>query len=208
MMADSRIPDTTQLADWLDGKLSPEETAVLSQHIQANPNLQEQADWLHDFLQISRTTTLINPPPTVRQAATAAFAAYAQAKRPSSRLQNLIATLTADNWQRLSLAGVRNITLGTTPRQLIYSSDLADVALNIQAQTDGGQIDLNGQLFPLDDSDPGDFIVQLLQDGLERRLDSCNDLGKFSLTGLPAGVYELLLSSGQMEIEIGPLELR
>lgn len=207
MMADSQIPDTARLADWLEGKLSPADTAVLTQLVAANPALQEQVAWLQEFLQISQTTTLADPPATVRQAAAAAFAAYAQHKRPSGLLRSLVATLTADNWQRPALAGARHASLRSEPRQLIYSSDLADVALNAHMPAGSEQIDLDGQLFPLDDSDPADFVIQLLQDGMERGLLVSDALGKFSLTGLPPGRYTLVLSRDQDEIEIDPLEL-
>lgn len=207
MMADSQIPDTARLADWLEGKLSPADTAVLTQLVAANPPLQEQVAWLQQFLQISQTTILADPPATVRQAAAAAFAAYAQNKRPSGLLQSLIATLTADNWQRPALAGARHVSLRSEPRQLIYSSDLADVALNAHMPGGSQDIDLDGQLFPLDDSDPTDFIIQLLQNGVERHLAFTDALGKFSLTGLPPGQYTLLLSRAGAEIEIGPLTL-
>jgi hypothetical protein len=208
-MADAQtlVPDTAQLADWLEGKLAAAETAVIAQTVAADPALQAQVAWLREFLQLSRTTVLADPPAALRRAAAAAFAAYARAQRPSGRLQSLIAALTGDTWQRPALAGVRNVSLRSEPRQLIYSSDLADVALNAHMQAGGAQIDLDGQIFPLDDGDPSDIIVQLLQDGVERGLAFCDDLGKFSLNGLPPGQYDLLLSRPGAEIEIGPLEL-
>lgn len=206
-MASSQIPDMSRLVDWLESKLSPEEAAVLGQLIAANPGLQEQVAWLQEFLQISRTTVLADPPATVRQAAHAAFAAYATQERPPGLLRTLIASLVADNWQRPALTGVRNISLHSEPRQLIYSSDLADVALNAHMQIGSQQVNLDGQIFPLDDSNPADFIAQLLQNGLERGLASTDTLGKFSLTGLTPGHYDLLLSHDGVEIEVGPLEL-
>ena len=207
MMASSQIPDMFRLADWLEGKLSPEEAAVLEQLIAANPGLQEQVAWLQEFLQISGATILAAPPTAVRQAAQAAFAAYANHKRPPSLLRTLVASLTADNWQRPALAGARNISLRSEPRQLIYSSDLADVALNAHIPTGSQQVNLDGQIFLLDESDPADFMVQLLQNGLERSFVLADARGKFSFTGLAPGQYDLLLSRIGAEIEIGPLEL-
>jgi len=206
-MASSQISDMSRLADWLEGKLSPEEAAVLEQLIAANPGLQEQVAWLQEFLQISRATILAAPPAAVRQAAQAAFAAYADHKRPPGLLRTLIASLTADNWQRPALAGARNVSLRSEPRQLIYSSDLADVALNAHIPTGSQQVSLDGQIFLLDESDPADFMVQLLQNGLERSFVLADALGKFSFTGLAPGQYDLLLSRIGAEIEIGPLEL-
>lgn len=206
-MTQKQEPMIVQLADWLEGRLTDAETKALIETIETDPALQAQVAWLRDFLQISQTTMLADPPAKVRQAATAAFAAYAADRRPPSLFKIFIASLTADNWQRPALVGARNVTLRSEPRQLIYNSDLADVALNAQMQASSGQIDLSGQIFPLDESDPADFLVQLLQDGRERQLTGCDALGKFSLVGLPLGTYQLLLVKSQAKIEIGPLEL-
>lgn len=206
-MADKTNLDTARLLDWLEGKLSTEESDALAEQVAATPGLREQVDWLQQFLQLSRTTTLANPPVEVRRAATAAFQAYAQAKRPPGRLQVLFATLTADNRQRPATAGARHAGLQSGARQLIYSSERADIALNIYPRPGGGTIDLDGQILLLDDGDPSDFIIQLLQDGRERRLALTDDLGKFSLADLSAGYYDLVAGDAGTEITIDALDL-
>lgn len=206
-MARPQKPDTTQLLDWLENRLSADDAAAVAQAIEADPALQAQVAWLRDFLNTSSQVVLVDPPVGIHQQATARFVAYAQGKRPPGLVQTFIAALTADNWQRLSLAGVRNVSLRSEPRQVVYSSELADVALNIHAQPSSERFDLEGQVFALEESAGDEFVVQLLQGGVEQRLAVSDDLGKFSLSGLPAGVYELLVSSEQGEIEIGPLEL-
>jgi hypothetical protein len=203
-MENSQIPDTARLADWLEGKLSPKEAASLAQLVASSSDLQKQVVWLQEFLQISQATTLADPPDRVRQAATAAFA---KAKQPHGLLHTVLATLTADNWQRRALAGARNVSLRSEPRQLIYSSPLADIALNAHIHIGSQLINLHGQIFPLTDSDPADFIIRLLHNDVERRLVLADEYGKFSLTELPASRYTLLLSRAGDEIEIGPLDL-
>jgi hypothetical protein len=193
--------------DWMENRLPAAEAAAIAQAVEADPQLRERAAWLREFLQLSEGVVLVDPPAEVRRAANAAFAAYAQSQRPPGILQTLSALLTSDSWQRLSLAGVRNVTLQTAPRQLVYSSDAADVALNVHAQSGSQEIDLDGQIFPLDDSEPAGFIVQLLHDGIELRLAACDAAGKFSLAGLPSGQYDLVISSDHAEIELGPLDL-
>lgn len=200
-------PSTEQLMDWLENRLSPAAAAELAQAVEADPQLQERAAWLREFLELSAGLVLADPPSEVRRAATAAFTAYVQTKRPPGILQTLSAMLTSDSWQRLSLAGVRNVSLNTAPRQLIYSSDMVDVALNVQVQSGGRDIDLDGQIFPLDNSEPAGFVVQLLQNGVEQRLTASDAGGKFSLAGLPPGHYNLVISGDWAEIELGPLEL-
>lgn len=203
----SQIPDTARLADWLEGKLSPEETAEVGRLVAGNSDLQKLVAWLQGFLQISQATTLASPPDSVRQAATAAYAAYAKANQPPGLLQTILATLTSDNWRRPALAGARNVSLRSEPRQLIYSSPVADIALNAHMESGSLQIKLDGQIFLLDDSDPTDFIIQLLQNGVDRRLVLADAFGKFSLTELSPGQYTLLLSRPGQDIEIDPLDL-
>lgn len=206
-MARQQTSDITQLLDWLENRLSADDAAAVAQAIEADPALQAQVAWLRDFVNTSSQVVLVDPPAGIHQQATARFAAYAEGKGSPGPVRTFIAALTADNWQRLSMAGVRNVTLRREPRQVIYSSELADVALNIHAQPSSERFDLEGQVFALEDSAGDQFVVQLLQDGVEQRLAVSDDLGKFSLDGLPAGVYELLVSSEQGEIEIGPIEL-
>lgn len=206
-MAQSPRPDPDRLLDWLEGKLTAEEAAEIARTVAADPELVERAGWLQGFLDLSRVTTLADPPAAVRQAATAAFEAYVQSRRPPGLVQSFIAVLTADTWQRPAPAGVRRASLRSEPRQLIYSSDLADIALNAHMQLDGQQVNLEGQVFPLNEDAPADFLVQLLQEGVERQLALADELGKFSFADLPPGRYELLLSQAEVAIEVGPLEL-
>lgn len=202
---------TATLLDWLEGRLTAASADTLAARVQADPILQEEVAWLREFLQISQKTVLVDPPADVQQHARTAFAAYAKTKRPPGLLQTFLAVLTADNWQRPALAGVRHLSLRSEPRQLVYHSDLADIALTARMETPEGLIDLSGQVFPLDDSDPADFLIQLFADASgdppADRLTECDGLGKFRLTGMASGRYHLFLSSDQGKIEIGPIEL-
>lgn len=206
-MSGRQKPSTAMLLDWIEHRLPAEDADDLARAIEADPELQAQVDWLRDFLRLSEQVVLVEPPKSIHQQATARFVEYAQGKRPAGLIKTFIAALTSDSWQRLSLAGVRNVTLRTDPRQLIYHSDLADVALTVHLAPSGPQIDVDGQVFPLDDSDPVGFVVQLLQEGVERRLATCDAVGKFSFAGLTAGAYDLVVSSERGEVELGPVEL-
>lgn len=204
--APSSHPSFSRLLDWLEGKLSAEEAAALAQTVEQDPRLCAQVRWLRDFLRLSRETVLAEPPETVRRAAMARFAAYAQSKRSPGLWRTLIATLTSDTWAQLAPAGARAVSLRTTPRQLVYHTELADVALSIHFQAVPATFDLAGQVFPLIEEET-EFVVQLVQEGAERRLVLADDLGRFTLEGLPAGTYELVLSSDAGEIVVGPIEL-
>jgi hypothetical protein len=119
----------------------------------------------------------------------------------------MAATLTSDSWQRPSLVGVRHTGLEAAPRQLVYQTDAADIAVNIQARTDKHVFDLIGQVFPTDGSDPDSFAVQLIQQELEVALTYTNAVGKFSFTELAAGIYGIFIRGDQAEIIVADVEL-
>lgn len=206
-MTRSAPPNTALLLDWLEGRLPAAQASSLAQAVADDPALHAQVAWLRDFLRASRATVLVDPPPELLQSVNAHFAAYARQQRGPGPVRTFIAALTADSWQRLALSGMRAASLRSVPRQVIYSSELADVALNIQAQPGSLHYALEGQVFAPEASPSARFVAQLLQEGVERRLALSDSLGKFSLAELPTGVYELLVSSDQGEIEIGPIEL-
>ena len=201
--------DITQLMDWLEGRLTEDEAKAISAAVQADDSYQATLTWLQSFLNFSRSTVLIEPPPDLLQEATSHFRASAQGKRPAGWLQRLVATLTSDSWQRPSLVGVRRTGLDVAPRQLVYQTDTADIALNIQARTDKNVFDLFGQVFPTDGSNPDSFTVQLtLRDQeSEVALTYTNTVGKFSFTDLVAGRYSIIIRGDQVEITVADVDL-
>jgi hypothetical protein len=101
-------------------------------------------------------------------------------------------------------------TAGTTEsqRQFVYSTDAADVAVDVRLRPHDELLDLDGQIFPINGTDPGAFSVQLLDGPSEVATTATNDLGEFTLEAVPPGVYEMLASSDRVEIRIPRVELR
>jgi hypothetical protein len=164
---------------------------------------------LQAFLNLSRSTVLIEPPPDLLQETTFHFRAFAQSKRPPGWLQRLIATLTSDSWQRPVPASVRRTGLGAVPRQLVYQANTVDIVLNLRAGSDGALFDLVGQVFPKDESDPASFTIQLTQRGreLEAALTYADNVGKFAFTNLAAGAYTIIILGNQVEVTIAEVTL-
>src|SRR3712207_7180728 len=67
-------------------------------------------------------------------------------------------------------SGVRAASAQGVWRQLIYSADLLEVALNLWPRGRDNNLDLEGQVFPHDDIELGSFVVQL--DRKSTRLNS------------------------------------
>lgn len=197
----------TQLMDWLEGRLAEREADAVAAAVQTDESLQATVTWLRAFLELSQSTILIEPPAELIRKATASFRAFAKGKRPSNWLQTLVGTLTSDSWQRPSLAGVRRTGLEAGPRQLIYTTNTADIVLNTQAGSDKEKFDLRGQVFPIDRADPASFTVQLLRQEREAALTYTNRIGKFTCTDLVAGIYTLIIRGDQAEIILADVEL-
>ena len=198
------------LLDWLEGRLSAEETAVTAHRItQADPETQETVAWLRHFLQASQKVTAVTLPSPVRQNLRQRFAQYAASHRPPTLWQRLTAALTFDSRQQMSLAGARQVSWQTAPRQLVYSSEAAEIALSIQPGMAEGLWTVGGQIFPTGgEIDPAVFAAQLLRDGMEFDLTTADDLGEFSFTAVPAATYDLILSSDEAEILINALAIQ
>jgi len=201
--------DLTQLLDWLEGRLTEDEAKTISDAVQADESVQATVTWLRNFLNLSRSTVLIEPPVELLQEATSHFRAFAEGKQPAGWLQRFVATLTSDSWQRPSPVGVRRTGLGVMPRELLYQADAADVILNILGESDEALFSLAGQVFPKDESDPTSFIVQLTLRGqeVESSLTYIDNVGKFTFTNLPPGLYTIIVRGDQVEITIADVDL-
>jgi hypothetical protein len=93
-------------------------------------------------------------------------------------------------------------------RHLTYTTDAAEIALNISPRPRDGYLDLDGQVFPADDADPASFSVRLLSGADEVGLTATDELGEFDFEAVPPGTYQILVSTDRVEILISPVELR
>ena len=96
-------------------------------------------------------------------------------------LKRVVATLTFDGGLRPAV-GVRSAGTQGARRQLVYSADDLDVALNILPRARDKNFDLHGQVLTHNDVELGSFSVQLLQGETELAITATDDLGAFALT--------------------------
>ena len=161
-------PSWQQLIDWIEGRLSPTDASIVEQQV-ANAGAKTTADvaWIRAFVRAGDEIVLDEPPAELRSALRASFDAYADKKvaereRAGSPnlLNRLVAALTFDSGLQLGLAGARGSEL-TGVRQLIYTTDLLELSLNIQHRTDGVHID--GQILPIKDLALDAFFARMEQ---------------------------------------------
>jgi hypothetical protein len=207
-MSKSEDVEFARLLDWVEGRLSEQEArAVEEQVAAAGSTTRADVAWLRAFARISEDTVIASPPSEVRDTLIERFEAYAEGKQQPGLLERLVATLTFDSSLQLA-PGLRAAGIVESQRQLVYSTDAADVAMIIRPRPRDELLDLDGQILPVNSTDSGPFGVQLLDGSSEVATTATNDLGEFTFKAVPSGLYELLASNDRVEIQIHRLELR
>jgi hypothetical protein len=199
--------DFSQLVDWVEGRLSEEEKQAIEERVAvADSATLADVAWLHKFVRATEGIVLESPPPEVRNTLVARFQAYAEGRRTPGLLKRVVASLTFDGGL-MPAAGLRAAGAQGIRRQLIYSTDGLDVALNFWPRIRDKNLDVAGQVFPHDGMELGSFSVQLLRGETELAITAGGDLGDFAFESIPAGVYSMILSTAQVEVSMAPVEL-
>lgn len=199
--------DFSLLVDWIEGRLSAEETrGVEEQLASAEGEALSDIAWLRKFGAATQAAALESPPAEVRSALVARFEAFAEGRRTPGFFERAVAKLTFDSGLRPAL-GARSAGGQSTRRQLIYSVDALDIALNFWPRARDKNLDIEGQILPCDDLEPGSFSVQLLQDEAELAMTSTDELGGFVFESIAPGVYTAIFSTDRLEVSIDPVDL-
>lgn len=196
-----------QIVDWLEERLTPEEAQTVAASLSADPSAQKTAEWLRDFLGLSRQIVLARPPAAVRSSLRHRFDEQQRQPQRVPVWQRLTARLTFDSNQQLAVAGMRAAVLDDTAQQLVYATPAVEVALHLQPRPDDG-FDLYGQVFPLEETADTIYGVQLCQTDNSHSHDTTtatDDLGQFSFQAINTGTYEVILSGDQLEVVITPV---
>ncbi|CAA9398272.1 MAG: hypothetical protein AVDCRST_MAG01-01-880 [uncultured Rubrobacteraceae bacterium] len=203
----SEDKEFARLVDWVEGRVSEREARILEEQVASDATMQDNVTWLRAFALISEATVIASPPPKVRDILVDRFEEYAADKRRSGWLKRVVAALSFDSDLQPAL-GLRATGASESQRQLVYSSEVADVTINLRTRPHDGLADLYGQIFPVDGTDPGAFGAQLLNGASEAATTAANELGEFSFGALPPGTYEVLACSEQAEIRLTGVEVR
>jgi hypothetical protein len=197
----------SQLVDWIEDRLPRKEARAVEEKVAvADSATLADVAWLRKFVRATEESVLESPPSEVRSTLIARFKAHAEGRRPPGLLKRVVATLTFDDSLRPAV-GVRSAGAQGARRQLVYSADALDVALNVLQRARDKNFNLDGQVLPRDDVELGSFSVQLLQCETELSITATDDLGAFAFESIPSGVYEIILSTDRVEVSIAPVEL-
>ena len=202
------VPSFAQLLDWIEGRLSEQDAALIAKRVaDADEALRMTVEWLRNFSHVSTRVTLKPLPASYHQELLRQFKARIEENPAPSLFRRLLARLTFDSGAQLATAGVRTINGLGNQRQIVYSSDVADVVINTQPSRGRGQMDMLGQVMPLSKAAETAFVVQLLHNDTEFQITQADSIGEFFFEAVPPGRYGLVLSAEQLEIHTPILEL-
>jgi hypothetical protein len=194
------------LADWAEGRLSETESRMVEEGLaEADEDTLAAAGWLRAFYRVSEDLVLDEPPAGVREELTRRFEDYAEGRRQTGSLRRLVATLAFEGGE--AAFGMRSAAARESQGQLVYTTGAADIALDLRRRPENGSLDLDGQIFPTDGTEPDAFGVQLLSGADEVGTTATDELGEFSFQAVAPGEYQILISSGRVEILISPVDL-
>ena len=203
-----------RLLEWLEGRLSSAESQAFADQVAAaDETVQADVAWLRAFLHLSDTIVWEEPPPAVHTALLQHFVEQHKPTQPAPipatpsvpLWQRLVAALTFDSHLQVGLTGARGAEQPRT-RQLIYSSAVADIAVNLAHRADN-TLTILGQILPMGALPPESCAVQVLQGARSMGLVMADDLGEFVFTGLPTGDYGLAVTGDHFELTIPQLTL-
>ena len=196
-MANAKNIPFETLLDLTDQRLPAQETADLLDLI---PLCDEatQADWA--WIQAFKDSLMTNP--TLEATRNDLLMAFRQNKRGAWRrkLQQMVA-VSFDSWAtRSSLApvGARSAELASATRQLVFSTDTLDIALELRSHKTTTVI--TGQILQNMDVDLTAWTIDLFSDGDQVASVTSDDLGEFEFSASPSLDFQLALRYEKDEV--------
>lgn len=202
-MADHPALTFANLLDWVEGRLSGEDAAIIQEQLHnADQASLATLAWIRSFQKASDALMLESPPPALRASLIERFATT---RRQPGLLRRISALLSFDSAQQPALSGARGVSDGQR-RQLVFSTDQADIAVNILTRAADQQLELSGQIFRKDDSLDDALQIRLLLDATVLATTTADQLGEFAFPAMPPASYMMTVSDPTTELVI-PLEL-
>ncbi len=201
--------DFEHLLNWVEGRLSAAEAKELEGQLDmTDDSTRTLIEWLQEFQRLSQSYVLVSPPESLDEPLYNIFTRHSKTEPHAGFFQQMMATLTFDSYQHLTAAGVRTPAASKLERQFVYSTDLAEIAIDLQWDAQEKRVHVNGQLFPLDGADETIYVVELQSNSKTVKMAPTDDLGKFAFPSLVPDTYDIIVSGEQNEIAITGVELR
>jgi hypothetical protein len=186
-------PTFTELLDWVEGRLGPDHAdAVASYVATADGATLETVEWIREFLADARSMPLEVPPPELSARLRSVFVGLHSPEQDDWS----DASLLYDTRMGLAAAGVRSHEGDGV--HLAFESAVGRFVLDAVA-AGPGEVDVQGLIMVEPDEADG-VDLAFLEHGTLRRAARATTDGRFDVRGVPAGVDELWLTSGDTRV--------
>jgi hypothetical protein len=191
-------PGFATLLDWLEGRLDAADASQVSAGVaEGDDETRATVSWLEGFLATARSFPAPEPPPIVRQNLRQHFARWSRAQAALRAEPQLVhVTPLFDSRQDLALAGFRGGDEAEEAYHLAFTTDLADLVIDVRRIADG-RVRLDGQVLLGDSSAATVFAAEAVGPGFRVRTVDGDELGRFTLPEVPTGRCQLELSNGE-----------
>jgi len=202
-----------RLLDWLDGQLPAADAAATATAVEnaiqrGDEDLKRTLAWVRAFLSTSQLTSLQAPSADILNNLRRMFEEGLSNSNRKLAVSRHIAVLAKAQDQHLLRVGMRSAVRAdlTNNRQIIYTTELADVAVNVVRRNQ--DVAIQGQIFPNSMMSSADLTVQLLNQQGNVGITNTTPQGYFIFGNLSPDIYQVIVSADQFEIETGPIMIQ
>jgi hypothetical protein len=191
-------PSFATLLDWLEGRLDAAEASQVSARVaDGDSRTRTAVHWLQGFLATARAFPAPEPPPIIRQNLRQHFVRWSKAQAVMRAHPDPVdANLLFDSRQDLALAGFRGGDQPDDAYHLAFTTDVADLVVDVRRITDG-LVRLDGQVLPGDPAAAPVFAAEVIGPGFRVRTVDGDELGRFTLPEVPVGRCRLEVGNGE-----------
>ncbi len=195
-------PDFATVLDWVEGRLDAETAARVAEAAARDPRVREIVAWLRGFHEAAAAIPLVDPPPIVGQRLRQYFTRWSRARAELAREPvEIVARMLFDSRQDVALVDLRSADDGDEVTHLAFTSDPADVVLDVR-RLGPGRVRIEGQVLPADGIDRA-FAVEASGPRMTTVHSVSGDAhGRFRLSELPDRVSKLRLDSGELVLVV------
>ena len=177
-------PVRGRAADWVEGRLGPEDSARAAEQAESDPHFRTEADFVRMVMAAGHDLPLVDPPPVLRQRLRQAFQEWHRAPvSRTTRLLEVVASLVFDS--RSHQLGLATRGAGTAMAgeavHLMWQCELADLMVEARPVDDAAVVDLRGQVLLSHDSGSPVFTAEVAGPGQPTVSVDADDVGRFSI---------------------------